>query len=113
MADDSTPKLPDTPDYSRATFEQVLVALTGLGNDLRTPLITAGGGTDGGSHGWWVLTAEKDRVSATAGYYHAFETYYYGVNYNQAAFDAWTKALDRIDVLIPQLEKGKLGLMDV
>jgi hypothetical protein len=110
---DETPKLPETPDYSRATFEQVLVALTGLGTDLRAPLLLAGGGSDGGSHGWWVLAPESGRATATAGYYHAFETYYYGVNYNQAAFDDWRKTLDKIGTLIPQLEKGKLGMMDV
>ncbi|MFD2420774.1 hypothetical protein [Amycolatopsis pigmentata] len=108
---DSTLKLPDGRDYSRLTFEQVLVALTGLGNDLRAPLSPTDSNKDAGSflaH----IESDKDWPTATFGNYSAFQKFFYGANINTPAFTTWTKALDEIDALIPQLAQGKLGAMD-
>lgn len=112
MPDDSGLKLPDNDDYSRLTFEQVLTALTGLGNDLREPLNTPGSGDD---KGWLVPAADNDtdRSHATFTGYSAFGKFWYGVNYNIPAFENWTKALHEIDVLVVQLQTGKLGALDV
>lgn len=101
------PTAPPSGDYSRATFEQILHAVTGFGADLHRLLDISGGA---GNDGWFQFA--EDRATANLSY-RAWETHYFGVNYNQAAFRNWGAAVTEIEQVAQQLAAGRLGMMDV
>lgn len=113
MADQAIqpPKTPPADDYARATFEQVMFGVTGLGVDLHQLADTHAGS---GGVGWFKFLAEESaRRAATAGNYTAWGTVFYGVDYNLGAIEDWGKAYAETDDYVQAMARGKLGLMDV
>jgi hypothetical protein len=112
-----TPKAPVGGDFSRATYEQVLFAVTGYGPDLHGVLDT--GETPG--KGWFVQGStpapggkQEDGTSGGTGYsYHAWDKWYIAVNRDANQPGYWDKAVDDITDLADSVNVGKLGLMDV
>jgi hypothetical protein len=95
------PAIPGNSDWSEWTFEQALAALTGEGADLHA----AAGQT-------WLnfnsTPAAGDDVT-----YHAFGNYYYGINYNTQAVQAWASTYDALNALMGGVAEGKRGDMDI
>jgi hypothetical protein len=92
--------IPDTDNWSEWTFEQALKALTGEGVDLHAPAKAT----------WFNFNpspSEKDYIT-----YHAWGDYFYGVNLNQDAVNAWSTAVSTIDEMMPDVARGKRGSMD-
>ena len=101
MADDSGPSIPNTDNWSEWTFEQVLLALTGEKADLHTPAQAT------------IFNFDSKPSESDWATYHAWGEYFYGVNLNQDAFDAWTRAFTTIDEMMPDVARGKRGSMDL
>jgi hypothetical protein len=102
VADDAGGDLsvPSTDNWSEWTFEQALKALTGEGADLHTPAKAS----------WFTFDPNpsgSDNIT-----YHAFDTYWYGVNIDQQAITTWTKAIDVIDEMMADVSRGRRGSMD-
>src|SRR4051812_11894391 len=102
MADDTGGlSIPSTDNWSEWTFEQALKALTGEGADLHAA-------AKGTFFNFNPSPSESDYIS-----YHAWGEYFYGVNLNNDAVTAWTKAIDTIDEMMPDVARGKRGSMDL
>ena len=101
MAGDSGPSIPDTDNWSEWTFEQALLALTGEKGDLHTPAQAT------------LFTFNASPSSNDWASYHAWGDYYYGVNLNNDAIDAWNHAFTAIDEMMPDVARGKRGSMDL
>ncbi len=123
MPDDSTePGKLRGRDYSRATYEEVLFAVAGVGVDLHRIVDRGRGGGEGGA-GWFTVTGAgkfaepgedpPEAASASAANYHAYEQWWYGVSYNNPLFDDWKNGFADMSGLMPAIGAGKLGLMDV
>ncbi|MDN3359676.1 hypothetical protein [Actinomadura sp. DC4] len=102
MADDGSGGLsvPNHGNWNEWTFEQALKALTSEGVDLHTPAKANFFNWNGspGASDWWS--------------YHAWDKYYFGVNLNTDAINAWVTAVDAIDEMMPDVAWGKRGSMD-
>ncbi|PPK70916.1 hypothetical protein V5P93_002775 [Actinokineospora auranticolor] len=104
------PKVPPTGDFSRATFSEILFAVTGQGSDLHAVLDSAAG-TGETPQTWFKFTPPGS--SANSYSYHAWDKYYFGVDHNQGAYHAWNTATNDIESIALPLFSGKTGLMDV
>lgn len=102
MADENVGlTLPTNSIWSEWSFGQVVLALTGDSIDLDT----AANAT------WFQVNTEpgeSDQIS-----YHAYEKYYYGVNYNDKAFKAWDDAVTRMNEVMVNLPSGRRGALDL
>ncbi|WP_026422623.1 hypothetical protein [Actinokineospora inagensis] len=107
MAD---PVVPSSGDFSTATYEQILFAVTGQGSDLRS-IADAGDGR-GDPSGAWLKVASTPSASNSISY-HAWDTYYFGFDVNMAAFNAWQNGCLNIDGITQRAASGKTGLLDV
>jgi hypothetical protein len=101
------PELPAGGNYSSATFEQILSAVTGMGADLHA-LADAGGTPGEGS--WYKFTPNPKE--GRGWYYRAWDVYYFSVDVNNVAFSKWANAAQEIENLANQLYSGRLGVMD-
>lgn len=102
------PAIPDTGDFSTATYEQILGAVTGQGADLHGFVDAAG---KPGSESPWI------RFMAPAGpqnsyHYRAWDKYYFGVDINVGAFSDWYQNWQTLEDLANPLFSGRTGLMD-
>ncbi|WP_026422140.1 hypothetical protein [Actinokineospora inagensis] len=107
MAD---PVVPVSGDFSAATYEQILFAVTGLGGDLHA--VADGGTGTGEAPNAWLKFAAPGSAANNYGY-QAWDTYYFGVDVNTTALNSWSTAYHAIDGMVPRLASGKAGLMDV
>ncbi|WP_447002025.1 hypothetical protein ACRAKI_19990 [Saccharothrix isguenensis] len=101
------PTAPPSGDYARATFEQILHAVTGYGADLHGLADISGAA---GNDGWFQFAQDFSTANMS---YRAWDVHYFGVNYNQAAFRNWVAAVTEIEQVAQQLAAGRLGMMDV
>ncbi len=111
----AAPSLPTGSDFSRATFEQAVFAVTGMGLDIHA-VVDRGESID---NGWFKMAGagkeseNPEAATATAGNYFAYAEWHYGVNYNTQLFTDWDTVVADMNSLIPPLSTGRLGLMDV
>lgn len=101
------PTLPGTGDYSGATFEQILFAVSGQGVDLHQHLDTA----SSGEHAWFKFAAAPGPQNHM--HYRAWDKYYFGVDVNTSAFLNWASLVREMDKLTYPMFSAKTGLMDV
>ncbi|MDQ2589059.1 hypothetical protein [Saccharothrix yanglingensis] len=102
------PDLPSTKDFSRSTYEQIVFAVTGLGEDMHGLLKTAG--DSGGTTGWLKFAEAPGAANSVS--YRAWDKYYFGVDYNHATFNNWNSAIADNDQVASAMFKGRGGLMD-
>ncbi|WP_051385536.1 hypothetical protein [Actinokineospora inagensis] len=107
MAD---PTIPATGDFTTASYEQILFAITGLGSDLMG-MLDSGGGIGESPNTWFTFTPPGSAANSIS--YHAWDKYYFGADFNMAAFNSWYAAWHAIDDAVTQAWYGKSGLMDV
>jgi hypothetical protein len=103
MAEDSSsvPSIPGNTNWSEWTYEQALAALTGEGADLHSATNAE----------WFTFNSSAGAGDSVS--YHAFDEYYFGVNFNQDAIGQWGQAVDTIDAMMNDVARGKRGSMDL
>jgi hypothetical protein len=103
-------------DYTRATFEQVLLAVTGADPKLNLHGVAQKGGESGNGNGWFIM-GDAAKSAAEAGWFRIFysvgEKTYFRVNFNDSQFDSWKGMFREFEVLAGQLAEGRSGLLDV
>jgi hypothetical protein len=101
--------------YSEATFEQILVAITGRGKHANLHGVTENGRTPGG--GWLVQgDIAKDVRGDAQSFdiaYGAWDKTFIGVNRNTQLFDEWARVFGELVEFIGPLEQGRLDDLDV
>ncbi|GAA3014378.1 hypothetical protein [Actinokineospora diospyrosa] len=103
------PTIPATGDFSAATFEQILFAVTGLGSDLHA-LLDNGGGTGESPNTWFTFTPPGSASNSFS--YRAWDKYYFGADFNMTAFNAWNTAWNNINDVVYRASTGVAGLMN-
>ncbi|MBM7773657.1 hypothetical protein JOD54_003861 [Actinokineospora baliensis] len=106
MAD---PTIPATGDFSAATFEQILFAVTGLGSDLHA-LLENGGGNGESPNTWFTFTPPGSASNSFS--YRAWDKYYFGADFNMSAFNSWNTAWNNINDVVYRASTGIAGLMN-
>ncbi|MDN3358984.1 hypothetical protein [Actinomadura sp. DC4] len=103
MADDpaGVPSVPGNANWPEWTFEQALAAVTGEGADLHAAANAE----------WLQFNSGGSETGSVS--YHAFDHYYFAVDFNEDAINAWAAAVAGIDAMMNDVGRGRRGSMDL
>ncbi|GAA3677722.1 hypothetical protein GCM10022267_75690 [Lentzea roselyniae] len=101
------PSIPATGDFSGASYEQILFAVTGQGTDLDAILKSA----ESGGSGWYRFASKANEGNSI--WYRAWDKYYFGADFGHDTFTQWASGVAEMETLVNTVASGRSGLMDV